>query len=49
MTSLRPYHNQRTSQEAIDELKRCAGTTFDPELVALFCKVIQSMVLKPEN
>jgi putative nucleotidyltransferase with HDIG domain len=49
MTSLRPYHNQRTPQEAFDELKRCAGTTFDPELVEVFCKVIQSMVLKPEN
>jgi diguanylate cyclase (GGDEF)-like protein len=49
MTSLRPYHNQRTCQEALDELKRCAGTTFDPELVQLFCTVIQSMVLKPEN
>ena len=49
MTSLRPYHNQRSSQEAIDELKRCAGTTFDPELVEIFCKILQSMVLKPES
>jgi diguanylate cyclase (GGDEF)-like protein/putative nucleotidyltransferase with HDIG domain len=48
MTSLRPYHKQRTSQEAIDELKRCAGTTFDPECVELFCKILQSAVLKPE-
>ena len=49
MTSLRPYHNQRSSQEAIDELRRCAGTTFDPELVEVFCKILQSMVLKPES
>ena len=49
MTSLRPYHNQRSSQEAIDELKRCAGTTFDPELVEIFCKILQSMVFKTES
>ena len=49
MTSLRPYHNQRSSQEAVDELKRCAGTTFDPELVEIFCKILQSMIVKPEN
>jgi diguanylate cyclase (GGDEF)-like protein/putative nucleotidyltransferase with HDIG domain len=49
MTSLRPYHNQRSSQEAIDELRRCAGTTFDPELVEIFCKILQSMVVKPES
>jgi diguanylate cyclase (GGDEF)-like protein/putative nucleotidyltransferase with HDIG domain len=49
MTSLRPYHNQRSSQEAVDELKRCAGTTFDPELVEIFCKILQSMIVKPES
>lgn len=45
MTSLRPYHNQRSPQDAINELKRCAGTNFDPELVEIFCKVIQPLVL----
>ncbi len=41
MTSLRPYRKQLSSQEAIDELKRCAGTHFDPELVNLFCKIVE--------
>jgi diguanylate cyclase (GGDEF)-like protein/putative nucleotidyltransferase with HDIG domain len=49
MTSLRPYHNQRSPQDAIDELKRCAGTNFDPELVEIFCKIIQPLVLKSES
>jgi HD-GYP domain-containing protein (c-di-GMP phosphodiesterase class II) len=47
MTSLRPYHNQRSTEEAIEELKRCARTTFDPELVETFCKNLQSMMVKP--
>ena len=49
MTSLRPYHNQRSTAEAIEELKRCAGTIFDPELVEIFCKTIQTMVVKPDQ
>jgi diguanylate cyclase (GGDEF)-like protein/putative nucleotidyltransferase with HDIG domain len=48
MTSLRPYHNQRSAQEAIEELKRCSGTTFDPELVEIFCKTLEAMVVKPD-
>jgi HD-GYP domain-containing protein (c-di-GMP phosphodiesterase class II) len=42
ITSIRPYHPQLTPQEALDELKRCAGTQFDPELVKVFCKAIES-------
>jgi len=33
----------------VKELKRCAGTIFDPEMVEVFCKILQSMVLKPES
>jgi len=46
MTSSRPYHVQRTPQEAIDELKRCSGTQFDPELVNIFCKTIKLTISK---
>jgi diguanylate cyclase (GGDEF)-like protein len=41
MTSPRSYREQLSSQDAINELKRCAGTQFDPELVDVFCKVIE--------
>ncbi len=41
MTSQRSYRKQLSSQEAIEEIKRCAGTHFDPELVNLFCKVFE--------
>jgi putative nucleotidyltransferase with HDIG domain len=40
ITSPRPYHEQLSSQEALAELKRCAGTQFDPELVDIFCKIM---------
>ncbi|MCK4368174.1 MAG: diguanylate cyclase [Dehalococcoidales bacterium] len=42
MTSPRPYREQLSSQQALNELKRCAGTQFDPELVDVFCKLIES-------
>jgi putative nucleotidyltransferase with HDIG domain len=41
MTSLRPYREQISSQQALNELKRCTGTQFDSELVESFCKIIQ--------
>jgi len=37
MTSPRPYRDgKRSHDEAIDELKQCAGTHFDPEIVRVF-------------
>ncbi|MGQ9825709.1 MAG: PAS domain S-box protein, partial [Desulfotomaculales bacterium] len=39
MTSDRPYRRKMTHEEACAELKRCAGTQFDPRLVDEFLKV----------
>jgi putative nucleotidyltransferase with HDIG domain len=38
MTSIRPYRTPRQVQDALEELERCAGSQFDPELVAVFAE-----------
>ncbi|HAP31631.1 MAG TPA: hypothetical protein DCQ14_01040, partial [Firmicutes bacterium] len=40
MTSDRPYRKAMSSKIAIAELKRCAGTQFDPELLEVFLSII---------
>jgi len=41
MTSPRPYREQLSMEEAINELKRCAGAQFDSDLVDIFCDILQ--------
>ncbi len=40
MTNSRPYRKAMTSQEAIDEIRRCAGTQFDPVLAEVFIEML---------
>ena len=42
MTSDRPYRSAMSVEEACDELKRCAGTQFDPTIVRYFIEEIRS-------
>src|SRR5207248_631784 len=45
MRSTRPYCNPRSAGSALAELRRCAGTQFDPIVVAAFEVVLREEVL----
>lgn len=42
MTSDRPYRAALTHEEAVEEIKRCAGTQFDPDLVPYFLEILET-------
>ena len=42
MTSKRTYRNSLTTEQALEELKRCRGTQFDPHMVDTFIDLINS-------
>jgi two-component system cell cycle response regulator len=47
MISDRPYGSQRTTGEAIAELRRCAGTQFDPAIVPILEQVLADRAIAP--
>jgi diguanylate cyclase (GGDEF)-like protein len=47
MTAARPYRLPLSRQQAIAELCRCAGTQFDPDVVAAFCTAAQASSSEP--
>lgn len=42
MTAHRPYRKAKTPGEAVAELKKCAGTQFDPDLVRRFIHILET-------
>ena len=47
MISDRPYSTPKSPDEGLAELRRCAGTQFDPELVTLFEQVMAERARSP--
>lgn len=42
MTNDRPYRLAMTPQAAISEIKHCSGSQFDPQLVELFIRIVET-------
>ena len=42
MTSARPYCESRSAPDAVAELRRCAGTQFDPDVVQAFAEAFEA-------
>jgi two-component system, cell cycle response regulator len=47
MISQRPYSPAKTTAEALAEVRRCSGSQFDPEIVAVFEQVLSDRARLP--
>jgi diguanylate cyclase (GGDEF)-like protein len=47
MISSRPYSEAKSTADALDELRRCAGTQFDPAIVPIFEQIITERARRP--
>ncbi|MCQ2612173.1 MAG: HD domain-containing protein [Treponemataceae bacterium] len=41
MTSVRCYHSKMSIEDVVEEIKKCSGTQFDPELAELVIKLVE--------
>jgi HD-GYP domain-containing protein (c-di-GMP phosphodiesterase class II) len=48
MTSPRPYADQLTIGQAVAELRRCAGTQFDPAVVDVLSELVVELIWPAE-
>jgi HD-GYP domain-containing protein (c-di-GMP phosphodiesterase class II) len=44
MVADRPYRKARSVADAVAELRRCAGTQFDPQVVEIICDLVQPAI-----
>jgi HD-GYP domain-containing protein (c-di-GMP phosphodiesterase class II) len=49
MTSDRPYRKGLPIEVAVDEIKRCSGSQFDPEIVDAFMKAYEKGKIKVQR
>ena len=47
MTDVRVYRTNRKPAEAIEELRKCSGTQFDPLLVEVFIRILEKDATRP--
>lgn len=45
MTNDRPYRRALTTEQAVAEIRRCAGTQFDPAIVTKFLSLVPELLL----
>jgi len=49
MTTDRPYRKALTMEQAVKELKKDAGTQFDPHLVEIFISILEEKGILDER
>jgi two-component system cell cycle response regulator len=49
MTATRPYRLEVSRENGLEELRRCAGTQFDPEVVTVFCHEAEHEASRTRN
>ena len=45
ITSNRPYREKRGKKEAVEEIKNCSGTQFDPRIVHAFLNAVEKQII----